>query len=173
MRAPGQQLDPYQSTSSVTAPSSPRDWMPLVRPAEKHGGDRNMQLSAEKSSKPLPRQFREIRLELARDSQHPAGSGRQGYRLIAPLDPEGRIDARLSKEHADACRVVRFRPEEDDVGHLVRRGKGWSFHYDIKGDEADEAGFRFADEFFVVGEYVSIREEDGMRTFIVTSVEHI
>jgi hypothetical protein len=113
-------------------------------------------------------------LELARDPQHPVGSGRHGYRFIVPLDAESRIDASLWEEHADVCRVVRFRPdEEDDVGHLVRHGKGWAFHYDVKGDEADEAGFRFADERFVIGEYVSIREEDGMRTFRVRSVEHI
>ena len=133
-----------------------------------------MQLSSQNSPRTLPRKFRQIRLELARDANYPLGSNRHGYRLVAPLDAENRIDAQLWKTHANACRVVRFRPdEEDDVGHLVRRGKGWAFHYDIKGDEADEAGFRFANERFVVGEYVSVHEEDGMRTFTITSVEHI
>ena len=122
----------------------------------------------------LPRQFREARLELAREPEHPGGSGRYGYRLIVPLDAEGRIDAKLWEAHRDACRVVRFRPgEEDDVGHLVRHGKGWAFHYDIHGDEGDEAGFRFAYERFVPGEYLSIHDEHGMRTFRITSVEHI
>jgi hypothetical protein len=97
----------------------------------------------------LPRQFREIRLELAREPGHPAGSRQHGYRLIAPLDAEGRI------------------------GHLIRRGTHWAFHYDIKGTDDDEGGYRFSDERFVVGEYVSIHEAEGLRTFQVTSVEHL
>jgi hypothetical protein len=122
----------------------------------------------------LPRQFRLIRLELAREAGHPVGSRQHGYRLVAPLDADGRIDPELWKAHRDACRVVRFRPDEDDdVGHLVRTGNTWTFHYDIKGDEEDEAGYRFGDERFVLGEYVSIHEEGALHTFKVTSVEHV
>ena len=122
----------------------------------------------------LPRQFREIRLELAREPSHPEGSRQHGYRLIAPLDAEGHIDAQLWKLHRDACRVVRFRPDEDDeIGHLVHRGTHWILHYDIKGIDSDESGYRFSDERFVVGEYVSIHESEGLRTFQVTSVEHL
>lgn len=122
----------------------------------------------------LPRSFREIRLELAREASHPEGSRAHGYRLIAPLDAENRIDAALWKAHHDACRVVRFRPnEEDEVGHLVRHGNYWAFHYDVKGTDSDESGYRFADERFTVGEYVSIHEANGMHTFRVTSVEHV
>lgn len=122
----------------------------------------------------LPRQFREIRLELAREADHPQGSREHGYRFIAPLNSEQRIDASLWKQHHDACRVVRFRPnEEDEVGHLMHRGNHWAFHYDIKGADSDEAGYRFSDERFLLGEYVSIHESDGMRTFRVTSVEHV
>jgi hypothetical protein len=122
----------------------------------------------------LPRQFREIRLELAREPGHPKGSRQHGYRLIAPLDKEGRIDSHLWELHRAACRVVRYRlNEEDEIGHLVRRGSHWVLHYDIKGADEDEAGYRFSDERFVVGEYVSIHEADGFRTFQVTSVEHL
>jgi hypothetical protein len=123
----------------------------------------------------LPRQFRLIRLELAREAGHPGGSRQHGYRLVAPLDADGRIDPGLWKLHRDACRVVRFRPdEEDEIGHLVQNGKGtWAFHYDVQGDEEDEAGYRFGDERFVIGEYVSIHEEGALHTFLVTSVEHV
>jgi hypothetical protein len=123
----------------------------------------------------LPRSFRLIRLELAREAKFPSGNPEYGYRMIAPLDGEGHIDPAQWKEHRDACKVVRFRPdEEDEVGHLVRKGTGaWAFHYDIQGDDEDEAGFRFGDERFIVGEYVSIREEDELHTFRVTSVEHV
>jgi len=57
---------------------------------------------------------------------------------------------------------------------VVRRpGGSWAFHYDIRGNEPDEAGYHFQDERFELGEYVSIREQDGMHTFHVTSVERV
>lgn len=123
----------------------------------------------------LPHNFRRIRLELAREPGHPMGSAQIGYTLLVPLDANDRIDPETWKTHRDASRVVRFRPdEEDDVGHLVRKpGGSWALHYDVSGDEDDEAGYRFGDERFVVGEYVSIREDDGMHTFRVVSVEPI
>jgi hypothetical protein len=123
----------------------------------------------------LPHSFRRIRLELARERGHPDGSSRHGYTFVAPLDADGRIDAEEWKRHRDACRVVRFRPEEDDeIGHLVRKpGGSWAFHYDVQGEDDDEAGYRFSDERFVIGEYVSVREDDGMHTFTVTSVQHL
>ena len=122
----------------------------------------------------LPRAFRRIRLELAREPGHPAGSRRHGYVFVAPLDESGRIDAKLWKQNRDDCRVVRFRPNDEDIGHLIHRpGGSWAFHYDIDGDEDDEVGFRFDDEKFVIGEYVSIREDEAMHTFRVTSVEPV
>ena len=79
------------------------------------------------------------------------------------------------KSHRSACRVVRFRPTGDDeVGHLVHRpGGSWALHYDIRGGDADEAGYRFQDERFEIGEYVSIREGSSLHTYRVTSVEGI
>lgn len=122
----------------------------------------------------LPRAFRRIRLELAREPQHPAGSRRHGYVFVAPIDEAGRLDAKLWKQHRDECRVVRFRPDDEDVGHLVRtNGGNWAFHYDVGGDEEDETGYRFGDERFVVGEYVSIQEDGAMHTFRVTAVESV
>jgi hypothetical protein len=123
----------------------------------------------------LPHNFRRIRLELARERGHPEGSRRHGYTFVAPLDAGDRIDAETWKHYREVCRVVRFRPgEEDEIGHLVRKPGGtWAFHYDVQGDDDDEAGYRFSDERFVIGEYVSVREDDGMHTFAVTSVEHL
>jgi hypothetical protein len=121
----------------------------------------------------LPRSFRKIRLELAREKGHPAGSASHGYIIVAPLDRDRRFDPVAWKEHRDACRVVRFRPgEDDDIGHLVHRpGGSWAFHYDIRGDEDDETGYHFQDERFEIGEYVSIREADMIHTYRVVSVE--
>jgi hypothetical protein len=127
------------------------------------------------TSRTLPRSFRKIRLERAREKGHPVGSASHGYILVAPLDAERRLDAEVWKDYRDACRVVRFRPgEEDDIGHLVHRpGGSWAFRYDIRGDEDDEAGYHFQDERFESGEYVSVREADTTHTYRVMSVEPI
>jgi hypothetical protein len=121
----------------------------------------------------LPHSFRKIRLELAREKAHPAGSAGRGYIIVAPLDKDRRFDPVGWKEHREACRVVRFRSgEDDDIGHLVHRpGGSWAFRYDIRGDEDDEAGYHFEDEHFEVGEYVSVREADATHTYRVVSVE--
>ena len=74
---------------------------------------------------------------------------------------------------ASTAALFIFRADRDDEsGHLMRRpGGSWAFHYDIRGDEDDAAGFRFQDERFVAGEYVSIREDDGLHTSLIASVE--
>jgi hypothetical protein len=120
----------------------------------------------------LPSSFHRIRLELAREKGHPQGSAAIGYTLIAPLDGDGRIDANLWYQYREFCRVVRFRPEEeDDVGHLVRKqGGGFAFRYDIRGDQEEETGYHFSTDRFMLGDYVSVREEDGLHTFQVASV---
>ena len=120
--------------------------------------------------------LKKIRLELARDHGHPEGSRAVGYEFAAPLDANDRIDAKEWHKRRDNCRVRRFRPgEADDIGHLIRKpGGSWAFHYDIHSDEEDdEQGYRFGDHPFRPGEYVSIREEEGLRTFKVTRVVEV
>ncbi len=120
--------------------------------------------------------LRKVRLELARDREHPEGSNRHGYEFVGPLDAEGRLDPVLWKKYRERCRVRRFWLNEDDeLGHLVRKPGGhWAFHYDIHGDaDDDEFGYRLGNHKFAVGEYVSIREHEDevMRTFRVVRVE--
>ena len=124
-------------------------------------------------AKPAAECFRRVRLHLAREPGYPEGSRDIGYELVIPLTSDGKIEPALWKEHRERCRFTHFRPgAESEAGHLVRRpGGSWAFHYDIRGDEDDAAGFRFENERFVPGEYVSIREEDGLHTYIVASVE--
>lgn len=117
--------------------------------------------------------LKKIRLNLARTKEHPEGSARHGYEFLAPLDAEGHIDTEAWRKVRETCRVRRFwGGEAEDVGHLVHRpGGSWAFRYDIAGDEDDEAGYRFGAHPFVVGEYVSIKDEDGdLNTFIVVTV---
>lgn len=123
---------------------------------------------------PLPRAFHRIRLELARERGYPQGDANTGYLITAPLDAGRHLDVGLWKTYRDNCRVVRFRENDKDVGHLVREpGGNWSFRYDIAGDNADESGFNLQQEKFVTGEYVSVREGDLLHTYRVTSVEHL
>ena len=121
--------------------------------------------------------LRRVRLELARDRDFPNGSSERGYDFIAPIDDAGHIVAGAWKQLRERCRVRRFWAEEPDaVGHIVHRpGGGWAFHYDIRGDLGhDETGFHFDTHKFVPGEYVSIREHDGvLRTFGVVSVREV
>ena len=72
----------------------------------------------------LPAQFRQIRIELAREPGHPLGDSAFAYLFTAPLDGDDRIDAALWREHREACRVARLRPNGDQHGHLVHRGGG-------------------------------------------------
>jgi hypothetical protein len=123
----------------------------------------------------LPAQFRQIRIALAREPGYPEGDAEVAYIFVAPVDAEGRIDPKPWKQHREACRVARQRPDEQDqLGHLVHRpGGGWGFHYDDSANLPDEAGYHFADERFLVGEYVSINERGKMHTYRVTTVSHL
>lgn len=115
-----------------------------------------------------------IRLELARDPEFPEGSADRGYEFVAPLGSDRRIDEPEWKEKRDRCRVRRFwNGAPDEVGHLIRKPSGsWAFHYDLLGDPSDESGYRFGDHSFRRGEYVSIKEHDGVtRTFTVVMVQ--
>lgn len=120
----------------------------------------------------LPHSFRVIRLGRAREHDHPEGAPAIGYIIVAPLDAASRIDVETWKTHREACRVVRQRPAEDDqLGHLVHGpGGSWRFHYDVAGTAADDAGHHFGDERFTLGEYVSVREADGMHPYRVVAV---
>ncbi len=120
----------------------------------------------------MPAALKVVRLNLARNKEHPDGSDKFGYRFTAPLDESGHLDAALWKKERDRCRVVRFwGGEEEDIGHLVHHGTSWGFHYDLSGDEGDEFGFKLGGHLFVPGEYVSIRDDEGeLYTFYVVTV---
>ncbi|MDP4003336.1 hypothetical protein Q8W67_07635 [Methylobacterium sp. NEAU K] len=115
-------------------------------------------------------------LTLARCPEHPDGSAGRGYEIVAPLGPDGRLDAALWSESRDHCRVRRFwTGEPDRYGRLVHRAGGeggatWLIDYDDRTTEDDEPGYRLGTHVFVEGEYVSIREADDetYHTFKVT-----
>lgn len=121
----------------------------------------------------LPAHFKYIRLELAREPAHPQGNKLFAYHLFAPLDSDGHIDAAIFHDHKAKCRVIRTRPNEDSViGHLRRRpGGSWAFHYKIDGRDDDDPGYRFSEHKFVVGEYVTIFEDDGQHPYRISAVD--
>ena len=118
----------------------------------------------------------QVRLELAREKGHADGDGSHRYVMRLPLRADGRIDAAAWRDNQDACVVHRFRPGEDMAKGKLRHGPGgkWFVDYDDSTDEDDETGFRLGEEVFASGEYVSIREDDGvMHTFRVVTVEEV
>ena len=119
----------------------------------------------------FPTSFRHIHLELAREAGHPEGDAGHGYDIVAPLSADGHLDAAEWKAYRDKCRVRRFRPHEDDEIGTLLHGPGGRWFISYADGEPAESGYRFEDECFVPGEYVSIREDDGqVHTFRVTQV---
>lgn len=123
-------------------------------------------------TKDLPRNFRHVKLLLARGKGHPLGEPDEGYDLLVPLDDDGRLDPVVWKANQAACRVRRFSEEDgEQIGRLRRKPGGqWYFDY-AEGEDDDEIGFRLGEESFVTGEYVSIGHGGTMRTYQVARVE--
>jgi hypothetical protein len=105
-----------------------------------------------------------IVMRLARNpgTEFAGGDDHRGYALSAPLTADGRLDAAAYAKVKDACLVRRFAPDEDPAdGHLAKRRGRWFFDYE-QGDAADdEPVYRLGDHRFVVGEYVTVTDEDG------------
>ena len=121
----------------------------------------------------LPPEFRQIRLELARERGHPEGSRLTGYELIVPLDAADRLSPEAWRQHRELCRVRRFvEGEEDRVGRLARHpGGSWFIDYDPDRKDDDQPGHRLGDEPFAPGEYVSIEDEHHhLHTYRVVAV---
>jgi hypothetical protein len=113
-----------------------------------------------------------VRLELARNPSYPEGSSRHGYDIVAPLDPDGHIDAAEWHQNRRACHVRRFWDgQADEHGELIHGRRGWAISY-VPGESDDERIFRLDRHVFRVGEYVSVTEpNDVTYTFKVVSVK--
>jgi hypothetical protein len=117
--------------------------------------------------------LRKIRLELARCREFPDGNPRHGYEFVAALDGDGQFDPVEWKANRNKCTVRRFWTGPDEVGKLIHsHGNRWAFSYVPDEEDDDESLFRFEHHVFKPGEYISIKEHDGvLRTFRVASVE--
>jgi hypothetical protein len=122
-----------------------------------------------------------VTLTLARCPEYPDGSVARGYEMVAPLGPDGHLDAALWRETRDSCRVRRFwAGERDRDGRLVHRpggegGATWLIDYEDWTNEDDEPGYHLGTHAFVPGEYVTIHDaDDGVdRTFVVARVDRV
>ena len=122
--------------------------------------------------------LRKVTLNAARSKEFPEGSIRHGYDFVAPLTEDGHIDLEAWKRRRGECFAHRFWGDEPSMrGLLVHRAGGpggstWAFEWNTgTRDEEEEEGFRFGDHAFGVGEYVSVREEEGkLLTFRVVGV---
>jgi FixJ family two-component response regulator len=120
-----------------------------------------------------PMEMKCIRLELARDKDHPNGDPLHAYVFRAPLDASGHLDDKHWPEVRNMCVVRRIEDgSEVEAGLLQRAGNGrWVFSY-APGKDDDEPIFRLSKHTFLPGEYVSVTEHDGVeRTFRVASVK--
>lgn len=110
-----------------------------------------------------------IRLELAREPGAPAGNPGEGWDIVAALDGEGRLDAEGCRAQADRLHVRRFEDGQTVDTGTLKQGPGGRWILDLANDgEPDATGYRFGEERFVVGEYVSLNEADGgQHTYVV------
>ena len=119
--------------------------------------------------------FHHIRLELAREPGHPAGASDEGYDIVAPLDAEGRLDGGAWRAEPGRGHVRRFSGNETVGAGRLSQDEGGSWILDMdQGDDEDAVGFRFGDERFVVGEYVSLSLPLGeQHTYVVARVVEV
>jgi hypothetical protein len=118
-----------------------------------------------------------IALQEARAKGAPAGPPKSGYEFFAPLDDGGHIDLESWKKERARCFVHRL--EHGAIverGLLVHRAGGaggatWAFDYEAGTTDDEEQGYRFGSHAFQVGEYVSVRDGDGVLvTYQVSAV---
>jgi hypothetical protein len=124
--------------------------------------------------------LQQITLHLARSAEFPEGSADRGYDIVAPLNELGHLDEDGWRTLRSQCRVRRFWSGEDDRhGMLVHhaggtKGATWKIDYDGNGPDDEETGFRLETHHFVEGEYVSIRDEDGLsHTFKIARIRPV
>ena len=129
-------------------------------------------------AKPTHAALRKVTLNAARSKEFPDGSIRHGYDFIAPLDRRRPHRPRILETASRRMfcppllgrRAGDARPPHSSRGGPRRLDLGVRMEGGNQGSEEEE-GFRFGDHAFKVGEYVSVREEDGeLQTFRVVSV---
>lgn len=105
--------------------------------------------------------FYHVRLEMARAPDTPAGDPGEGYDIVAPLDADGRLDPAAWRAEPNRAYARRFSDGVTEAKGQLRLGQGGRWVVDLPGEAEDAVGYRFGDERFVVGEYVSLTLPSG------------
>jgi hypothetical protein len=114
--------------------------------------------------------LRKVKLELARCHEFPEGSAEHGYELDVPLTATGKLDHDSWLKHRHVASFRRFWGDDEKRGELRHDRRSWYLSFAPASAE-DEVIFRGDEHRFAVGEYLSIKEHDGItRTFRVASV---
>jgi hypothetical protein len=114
--------------------------------------------------------IKHVRLELARCHEFPDGSAHHGYELALPLTADGHLDREAWLKQRDDVGFRRFWGDDEQRGVLKHARRGWSLAF-AAGTDDDEVIFKGDEHRFLKGEYISIKERDGItRTFRVAAV---
>ena len=114
--------------------------------------------------------IRRVRLEMARCHEFPEDSEDHGYELSLPLGPKGYLDHDHWMRQRKEAVFHRFWGGEEQHGQLRHGREGWTLAF-TDGAGGKEVIFKGDRHRFIEGEYVSIRESDGItRTFRVAAV---
>jgi hypothetical protein len=114
----------------------------------------------------IPDHFQVVHLDRVRDPGRPLGAGDR-YTLLLPLGTDGRILEAEAHHHPDYCRVSRTDPGGGVLRGLMRPGPNLSWRLDF--GEAEETGYRFAEERFSPGQYVTLLRDGDPHTYRVVS----
>jgi hypothetical protein len=119
----------------------------------------------------IPDHFQVIHLDRVGEAGRLPGSAGDRYTLLLPLGADGRILATEAHLHPDYCRVSRTGPEGGVLHGLMRPGSDQSWRLDF--GEAEETGFRFAEEQFSPGQFVTVLRDGDPHTYRVISRQEL
>lgn len=100
------------------------------------------------------------------------GDDRRGYIIVAPLGPDGRLDAAAYAANPGACTVRHVAEgERPRLGRLSRRGSHWFIDYDLRTTD-EESAFRLGEDPFRIGDYVTFSDaKDVPWTYRVADIK--
>jgi hypothetical protein len=115
----------------------------------------------------IPDHFQVVHLDRVREPDHQHRSAGERYTLLLPLGSDDRILEAEAHRHPGYCRVSRTDPAGGVLRGLMRPGPNLSWRLDF--GKAEETGYRFAEERFSPGQYVTVLREGDPHTFRVVS----
>ena len=115
----------------------------------------------------IPDHFQVVHLDGVRElGRRPASAGDR-YTLLLPLGSDDRILEAEAHRYPGYCRVSRTDSAGGVLRGLMRPGPNLSWCLDF--GKAEETGYRFAEERFSPGQYVTVLREGDPHTLRVVS----